>query len=274
MEQAFGADFGGVKVHTDSRSDQLNQSIQARAFTTGQDVFFRQGEYNPGSRGGQELLAHELTHVVQQNGGTVQRSPLAPQQLPQHPAIKTPSASVGDRVIQLNGDGIAERVRGRGALKKMTKRQQKLYGGIDGDTERESRKNAAEKKRTEARAKKQEQYRRGLWDSKTRPSFTDKTLDTMLSSVKTKVRADNVTVYECEDGTYCPRKTDRVGNEAYVTLDHNKNWKEYILSNAQPEDDGQITQNSAKNAYNDTKNLVVMSNVQNSKKNGPRSVLD
>lgn len=73
MEQAFGADFGGVKVHTDSRSDQLNQSIQARAFTTGQDVFFRQGEYNPGSRGGQELLAHELTHVVQQNGGTVQR---------------------------------------------------------------------------------------------------------------------------------------------------------------------------------------------------------
>ncbi|MFN6218404.1 MAG: DUF4157 domain-containing protein, partial [Aphanizomenon sp.] len=72
MEEAFGADFGGVKVHTDSRSDQLNQSIQARAFTTGQDVFFRQGEYNPGSRGGQELLAHELTHVVQQSGGTVQ----------------------------------------------------------------------------------------------------------------------------------------------------------------------------------------------------------
>ena len=67
MGQAMGADFSGVKVHTDSQSDQLNQSIQARAFTTGQDVFFRQGEYNPGSRGGQELLAHELTHVVQQN---------------------------------------------------------------------------------------------------------------------------------------------------------------------------------------------------------------
>jgi hypothetical protein len=75
MEQAFGADFSGVKVHTDGQSDELNQSIQARAFTTGQDVFFRQGEYNPGSRGGQELLAHELTHVVQQNGGKVQRSP-------------------------------------------------------------------------------------------------------------------------------------------------------------------------------------------------------
>ncbi|WP_375470577.1 DUF4157 domain-containing protein [uncultured Nostoc sp.] len=73
MEVAFGADFSGVKVHTDGQSDQLNRSIQARAFTTGQDVFFRQGEYNPGSRGGQELLAHELTHVVQQNGGVVQR---------------------------------------------------------------------------------------------------------------------------------------------------------------------------------------------------------
>ena len=73
MEVAFGADFSGVKVHTDGQSDQLNRSIQARAFTTGQDVFFRQGEYNPGSRGGQELLAHELTHVLQQNGGAVQR---------------------------------------------------------------------------------------------------------------------------------------------------------------------------------------------------------
>ncbi|WP_199316983.1 DUF4157 domain-containing protein [Chroococcidiopsis sp [FACHB-1243]] len=76
MEQAFGTDFSGVKVHTDAQSHQLNQSIQARAFTTGQDVFFRQGEYNPGSRGGQELLAHELTHVVQQNGGAVQRDRL------------------------------------------------------------------------------------------------------------------------------------------------------------------------------------------------------
>ncbi|MBR8835448.1 MAG: DUF4157 domain-containing protein [Stigonema ocellatum SAG 48.90 = DSM 106950] len=72
MEQAFGTDFSGVKVHTDSRSDQLNKSVQARAFTTGQDIFFRQGEYSPGSHSGKELLAHELTHVVQQNGSAVQ----------------------------------------------------------------------------------------------------------------------------------------------------------------------------------------------------------
>ncbi|MEH2198734.1 eCIS core domain-containing protein [Nostoc sp.] len=100
MEQAFGADFSGVKVHTDDRSDQLNRSIQARAFTTGQDVFFRQGEYNPGSRGGQELLAHELTHVVQQNGGAVQRSPLPPQQQQQDSANDTFLQKQSQEVVQ------------------------------------------------------------------------------------------------------------------------------------------------------------------------------
>ncbi|MEH2069097.1 MAG: DUF4157 domain-containing protein [Nostoc sp.] len=73
MEEAFGTDFSGVKIHTDNRSHQLNQSIQARAFTTGQDIFFRQGEYSPGSYQGKELLAHELTHVVQQNSKTISR---------------------------------------------------------------------------------------------------------------------------------------------------------------------------------------------------------
>jgi outer membrane protein OmpA-like peptidoglycan-associated protein len=66
IEPAMGADFSGVRVHTDSQADQMSQAIQAKAFTTGSDVFFRQGAYEPGSRGGQELIAHELTHVVQQ----------------------------------------------------------------------------------------------------------------------------------------------------------------------------------------------------------------
>lgn len=73
MEGAFNADFSSVKVHTDSASDSLNQSLQSKAFTTGQDIFFRQGEFSPQSSGGQELLAHELTHVVQQNGDAVQK---------------------------------------------------------------------------------------------------------------------------------------------------------------------------------------------------------
>ena len=74
MGEAMGADFSTVKVHADSQADRLNQSIQAKAFTTGSDIFFRQGAYKPDSKGGQGLIAHELTHVVQQNGGSVQRT--------------------------------------------------------------------------------------------------------------------------------------------------------------------------------------------------------
>lgn len=73
MEGAFGADFSGVRVHNDTEADALNNSMQARAFTTGQDIYLRQGEYNPGNSTGQELLAHELTHVVQQADGAIQR---------------------------------------------------------------------------------------------------------------------------------------------------------------------------------------------------------
>jgi hypothetical protein len=72
MGRAFNADFSGVRVHTNSQADTLNQSLNARAFTTGQDIYFKQGEYNPGSSSGKELLAHELTHVVQQNGEKIQ----------------------------------------------------------------------------------------------------------------------------------------------------------------------------------------------------------
>lgn len=68
MEQAFAVDFGNVRIHTDARADQLNRSIHAHAFTTGQDIFFRQTAYNPSSRYGRQLIAHELTHVIQQNG--------------------------------------------------------------------------------------------------------------------------------------------------------------------------------------------------------------
>lgn len=75
MESAMGADFSDVKIHTDTQANQLSQSIQAKAFTTGSDVFFKQGEYSPNSQSGQTLLAHELTHVVQQTGASVQRKP-------------------------------------------------------------------------------------------------------------------------------------------------------------------------------------------------------
>ena len=68
MSQQMGYDFSDVSVHTDANADRVSRSIGARAFTTGSDIFFKEGEYNPGSSEGQNLLAHELTHVVQQGG--------------------------------------------------------------------------------------------------------------------------------------------------------------------------------------------------------------
>lgn len=73
MEPRFNSDFSGVRVHTGSTAVQMNQELGAHAFTHGQDVFFNQGKYNPGSDEGKFLLAHELTHVVQQTGAVQQR---------------------------------------------------------------------------------------------------------------------------------------------------------------------------------------------------------
>jgi Domain of unknown function (DUF4157) len=86
MEQAFGADFSSVRIHTDSQSHEINQSIQAKAFTTAKDIFFRLGAYEPGTRDGQELIAHELTHVVQQNAVPLSKGGIA-----QTAQVKTPN---------------------------------------------------------------------------------------------------------------------------------------------------------------------------------------
>lgn len=75
MGHTLNADFSGVRVHTDRGADDLNRSLGATAFTTGRDIYFREGAYSPGSSGGRELLAHELTHVVQQNPDKVQTKP-------------------------------------------------------------------------------------------------------------------------------------------------------------------------------------------------------
>jgi hypothetical protein len=66
MEQAIGADFGAVRVHVGVASDELNGRIQAKAFTSGSDVFIRRADYAPDSSTGRRLLAHELAHTVQQ----------------------------------------------------------------------------------------------------------------------------------------------------------------------------------------------------------------
>jgi Domain of unknown function (DUF4157) len=66
MENAFSTDFSKVQVHTDTLSADMNKSIYARAFTIGSDIYFNHGQYLPGTETGKKLIAHELTHVVQQ----------------------------------------------------------------------------------------------------------------------------------------------------------------------------------------------------------------
>ena len=69
MEARFGADLGRVRVHADGEAAQLSRELRARAFTHGTDIYFGAGRYSPTTTDGRRLLAHELTHVLQQGGG-------------------------------------------------------------------------------------------------------------------------------------------------------------------------------------------------------------
>lgn len=70
LEGAMGEDFSDVRIHDDADAHELSTAVSAEAFTTGADVFFQSGRYDPSSSAGQKLLAHELTHVSQQRGAT------------------------------------------------------------------------------------------------------------------------------------------------------------------------------------------------------------
>ncbi|MCB2206164.1 DUF4157 domain-containing protein [bacterium] len=74
MESRFGADFSGVRVHTDARAQEMNRDIHAHAFTHGGNIYFNSGKYDPDSSAGKTLLAHELTHTIQQGASPVQNS--------------------------------------------------------------------------------------------------------------------------------------------------------------------------------------------------------
>jgi len=68
MESRFGTSFGGVRVHTDAAAVQMNRDLSAQAFTHGHDIYMKPDNYSPDTSTGRKLLAHELTHVLQQSG--------------------------------------------------------------------------------------------------------------------------------------------------------------------------------------------------------------
>jgi hypothetical protein len=96
MERAFGADFSGVRIHADAQSDRLNHFIKAKGFTTGKDIYFRRGAYNTESLDGQRVIAHELTHVVQQKSTEVPRKSSEPESVSK--SVISPYGSTGQLV--------------------------------------------------------------------------------------------------------------------------------------------------------------------------------
>ncbi|MES0491500.1 MAG: DUF4157 domain-containing protein [Leptospirales bacterium] len=77
-EPRFGADFSGVKIHTGGQANQLSKSVNAKAFTVGSDIFFGSGQYNQDTSDGKKLMAHELTHTVQQGSSLKRKTTLEP----------------------------------------------------------------------------------------------------------------------------------------------------------------------------------------------------
>lgn len=69
FSNSYGTDLSSVRLHTDSTADKLSRSLQANAFTTGNDIFFRKGTYQPGTSSGDRLIGHELAHVATEGGG-------------------------------------------------------------------------------------------------------------------------------------------------------------------------------------------------------------
>lgn len=82
MSNRFGRDFSNVKVHSDKESEQFNKNLNSNAFTVGNDIYFNKGQFQPNTSEGKKLMAHELTHVLQQKNNIqhqlIQREPTRP----------------------------------------------------------------------------------------------------------------------------------------------------------------------------------------------------
>lgn len=98
MENSFGADFSNVRIHTDNIAVHMNKDLGAHAFTSGNDIYFNRGRYKPELAVGKKLLAHELTHTVQQRAAGSQPS------VQREPKVKTatPEVEVHDQTTNCN----------------------------------------------------------------------------------------------------------------------------------------------------------------------------
>ena len=116
MESRMGHDFGDVRIHTDAKASESARSVQANAYTVGRDVVFRSDQWSPGTATGQRMLAHELTHVVQQAAGPVDGTPAPGGIRLSDPSdrFEREADEVADRVMSAGPD--VERQEGQEAL--------------------------------------------------------------------------------------------------------------------------------------------------------------
>jgi hypothetical protein len=99
LEPGFGHDFSGVRVDDDSKAAESASSVNALAYTVGNHIVFNAGQYSPGTSDGNRLLAHELTHTIQQTGGMVR--PQTDNQQKKHQDVR--SGSAGGTTVLENG---------------------------------------------------------------------------------------------------------------------------------------------------------------------------
>jgi hypothetical protein len=101
MEARFGADFSDVRVHTDDRATESAKAVGAHAYTTGSNVVFQRDQYAPDTDGGKRMLAHELTHVVQQRSGPVDGTPTEGGVSVSHPSdrFEQEATANADRIV-------------------------------------------------------------------------------------------------------------------------------------------------------------------------------
>ena len=98
MEERFGVDFGDVRIHTDTNAALMAEALNAEAFTYGRDIYFGAGKYKPETTEGKRLLAHELTHVVQQRG--ISSSSIEKLSIGQLEDVKLASKHISSFIIQ------------------------------------------------------------------------------------------------------------------------------------------------------------------------------
>jgi len=131
MESRLGADFGDVRIHSDARATESARSVQAHAYTVGNDVVFQSGKYAPETDGGKRTLAHELTHVVQQRSGPVDGSEAPGGIKISHPSDRFEQAAErsADQVMSA-GPGPSPIAGAAGAVQREAEEEEELQGSF------------------------------------------------------------------------------------------------------------------------------------------------